>query len=383
MKELRIGIIGVGNMGSRYAVMLQNGEISGAVLSAVTRVREANRQRLSSALEAGVPEYQDADALWEAVESGELILDAVIIATPHYDHEKQAVRAFLLGLNVLCEKPAGVYSAQSRRMMDAAGENVYGMVFHMRSMPIYQRLKEIVEGGKYGTLKRLSWTVTDWYRPDPYFAASKWHSTWETDGGGVVLNQCPHNLDLLCWLFGAPERVQGFCHEGRFHNIPVEDDVTAYFEWKNGATGTFVSSTGDAPGLNRLEISLEEAMIICEDGKLDIYELEPELGMREAEYRKTSEEFFRKIHGCRRTEEFHAAGDLYQMLLQNFADCCRIGTPLLAPGAEGHSSLLLANGIYLSSWEHRMVMLPSPGSDAELEFERAFECGLLKKGGHL
>jgi len=168
----------------------------------------------------------------------------------------------------------------------------------------FQRMKELVSSGVYGGLKRVSWVVKDWYRPEGYFANSSWHSTWKTDGGGVLLNQCPHNLDILCWLFGTPKRVQGFCHMGKYHNIEGEDEVTAYLEWENGATGTFISSIGEAPGVNRLEISLEEAMLVYENGELRVGELQPELGMPEREYRASSTEYFRKINGTWRVEEF-------------------------------------------------------------------------------
>lgn len=381
MKNLKTGIIGVGNMGSRYARMIRDGLIPGMELAALTRVSA----RYPDLSEMDVPIFPTADDLLDSVADGSLALDAVILATPHYQHEAQALRAFECGLHVLCEKPAGVYSTQSRRMNQAAlsSDKTYGIVFHMRTLPMYRRIKDILDSGIYGGLKRLSWTITDWYRPEKYYEASSWHAAWSTDGGGVVLNQCPHNLDLICWLCGTPARVQGFCHEGRYHRIEVEDDVTAYLEWENGATGTFVSSTGEAPGVNRLEIALENALLICEGGELKICLLEPELGMTEAEYRRTSLDFFRTIHGQWHTETFPAQDDPYRQLLRNFADACHGKAPLLSPGADGRESLVLANAIYLSDWEHRMVELPAAGSSEETEFEEAFQMHLLRKGGHL
>ena len=299
---IKTAVIGIGNMGSKYASMILDGKIQGLSLAAITRIRSTSSQPAYSKLRAlsldgKLPVFESADTLFEAVEKDELKLDAVIIATPHYSHEEIAVHAFKNGLHVLCEKPSGVYSRQARNMeaaADSAGK-VFSMVFHFRTMPIYTELKKLVASGKYGKLKKMRWLITDWYRPEGYYKTSSWHSTWKTDGGGVILNQCPHNLDLLQWICGMPSAIQGFCHEGKYHDIEVEDDVTAYFEWADGATGTFVSSTGDAPGVNRLELFMDEALIICEDGKLRIGELQQEMGKSESEYRRTSTEFLSRL----------------------------------------------------------------------------------------
>lgn len=378
---MRVGIIGVGNMGSKYGALIQDGKVEGLELAALTRVRGRYRELLLPSIEKGIPVYESAQELFEAVESGELKLDAVIIATPHYAHEEQAVRAFRNGLSVLTDKPLGVYTEQARRMIAAADQSgkVFATIFNQRTNPLYNRVKEIVESGVYGKLKRVNWIVTDWYRPNGYFEESSWHATWEKDGGGVMLNQCPHNLDLLQWICGMPVRVQAFCHNGRFHDIEVEDDVTAYMEWENGANGTFITSTGDAPGINRLEISLEEAMLVCANGELRIGELAPEIGMKEAEYRKVSKDYFRKIKGIWKTEKPEPCGNPYQIVLQNFADVLNEKEVcLLADGREGKNSLFLSNAIYLSSWEKRMVEIPMSGGKEEQKFAERFEVNLEK-----
>ncbi len=378
---LQIAVIGVGNMGSRYAELLQDGEIRGAGLAAITRVREPYRSKLQKALDGGLPVYESADALYEAVESGALKLDGVIIATPHYSHEELAVRAFQNGLHVLSDKPSGVYSRQGRQMEEAAraAGKQFAMVFNQRTLPVYRKVKEIVESRKYGDLKRVNWVVTDWYRPEEYYHSSAWRATWKYDGGGVLLNQCPHNLDLLQWICGMPVRVQGFCQEGHFHEIEVEDDVTAYMEWANGATGVFVTSTGDAPGRNRWEISLDNAMLVVENGKLQIGDLQEEMGGSEIQYRKTSRELFRKITGTWNEPELPAPGDAYIQVLQGFADACTGEGKAVAEGSEGRKSLLLSNAIYLSSWDHEMVEVPVPDSEAERAFEKKFEEHLEEK----
>lgn len=380
---LKTAVIGVGNMGSKYALLLQDKEIAGMELGAITRVRGEYREMLQPSIEAGVKVYDSAELLFEAVESGELALDAVVIATPHYSHEEIAVRAFKNGLHVLCDKPSGAYSRQARHMEEAAVSSgkVFGMVFNQRTQPIYQELYHIIQSGKYGALKRVNWKVTDWYRPEVYYSSVAWRGTWEKDGGGVLLNQCPHNLDLLQWLCGMPVRVQGFCKEGHYHNIEVEDEVTAYLEWENGATGTFVTSTGEAPGMNRLEISLEEALIICEGDTIRIGEISDEMGCKEAEYRKNATELFRKIKGTWTEFSFEKEADPYRKVMQGFVDKCMKQGECIAEGSEGRKSLLLSNAIYLSSWEKRMVDLPAPGSKQEAEFEQLFEQWLKKKIG--
>jgi len=378
---IRTAVIGVGNMGSRYASIIQDDPAKGMELAAITRVRGAYREKLLPSIGKGVPVYESADVLFEEVENGKLKLDAVIIATPHYAHEELAVRAFNNGLHVLCDKPSGVYSRQARLMEEAADRSgkVFSMVFNQRTLPVYMTLKEIIFSGRYGTLKRVNWIVTDWYRPEQYYKSSSWHATWDKDGGGVLLNQCPHNLDILQWICGNPIRVQGFCHEGRFHDIEVEDDVTAYLEWENGATGTFITSTGDAPGINRLEISLEEALIVCENGNIRIGELMQEMGGREADYRRESTDYFRKIKGTWTELQTEKEEHPYEKVIQGFADEINGTGKSIADGREGRKSLLLSNAIYLSSWEKRMIDLPAIGSDFELEFEQRFENALNAK----
>ena len=378
---IKTAVIGVGNMGSKYAAILQDKLVDGIELTALTRVRDSYRGLLQRSIDSGVLVFESADALFYAVENSSLLLDAVIIATPHYAHEEIAVRAFKDGLHVLCDKPSGVYSRQARLMEEAADKSgkVFSMVFNQRTLPAYRQLKEIVSSGRYGALKRVNWVVTDWYRPELYYKSSSWHATWDKDGGGVLLNQCPHNLDLLQWICGTPARVQGFCHEGRVHDIEVEDDVTAYLEWENGATGTFITSTGDAPGISRLEISLEEALLVCENGKIRIGELVQEMGGKEADYRSTSKEFFRKINGTWTELQPGKEPHPYEKVIQGFADEINGSGKSIADGREGRKSLLMSNAIYLSSWEKKMVDIPQIGSVSELCFEKRFEEALQKK----
>ena len=378
---MKTAVIGVGNMGSKYASLLYEGKIDGMELAALTRMRSPYSEMLKPAVDSGIPVFDSADEIFAALDKGDLDIDSVVIATPHISHEDIAIKAFAHGLNVLTDKPSGVYSRQARNMDEAAAKSgkVFSIIFNQRTSPIYKKLKEILESKRYGELKRVNWIVTDWYRPEKYYKLSSWHATWKKDGGGVLLNQAPHNLDLIQWLFGMPVKVQGFCKEGHFHNIEVEDDVTAYFEWDNGATGVFITSTGEAPGSNRLEISLEEATIICENDRLKIGETFPEMQMKEPEYRALSTDYFRKISGTWSELVFEKEKASYEKVLQRFSDECNQKGTGIAKGSDGRKSLMISNAIYLSSWEKKMIDIPEFGSVQELKFEQEFEKELSER----
>lgn len=374
---MRTAVIGMGNMGSQYAAMIAEGKINGMELAAVTRIRPERMEMLRGVLPEDLPVYPSAEQLYTAVDREELALDAVLIVTPHDSHAALAKEAFRRGIHVLCDKPAGIYSRQAREMEEAYAEArkkkldlQFGFIFHQRTFPVYQRLKMLVQSGKYGQLKRVNWVITDWYRPNAYYTKAAWRGTWKLDGGGVLLNQCPHNLDLLQWIAGMPSKVQGFCHEGKYHPIEVEDEVTAYLEWENGATGTFITSTGEAAGVNRLEISLDNALLVCENGKLRIGELDKP----EVEYRAETENVFIQPKMIWSEESFPENDTPYEIVLQNFAEGQRI-----AEGGEARKSLLLSNAVYLSSWECDRINIPKPGSEAERKFEQRFEERLREK----
>ncbi len=370
MKPVKTAIIGMGSMGSKYAAFLLNGQVPGMELAAVTRVRPERLAAMQITLPAHLPVYPSADALFAAVDAGELSLDAVIIVTPHRLHEEQATAAMKRGLHVLCDKPAGIFSRQARNVEESCPAGlVYASIFQQRTSPAYRKIRDLVQSKKYGGLKRVNWVVTDWYRPNLYYQEVSWRGSWQLDGGGILLNQCPHNLDLLQWIFGVPSRVQGFCHNGKYHPIEVEDDVTAYLEWDSGTTGTFIASTGEAPGVNRLEISLDNALLIYEKGGLNLCILDrPEL-----DYRLHAKEAYIKPKGTWETIPLEEGGQPYLQILDNFAAAIREGAPLIAPGQDARKSLLISNAVYLSSWTGQMVAIPNEGSAEERRFEEAFE----------
>jgi predicted dehydrogenase len=291
----------------------------------------------------------------ELIASG--LVDAVLIATPHYFHADTSIAALEAGLHVLVEKPISVERAECERMIAAREkhpEQVFAAMFNQRTDPLYRKIRQLVQGGKLGQLCRVQWTVTNWFRPDVYFRMSGWRATWAGEGGGVLLNQCPHNLDLFSWLFGQPVRVRGFCSFGRYHDIEVEDDVTAYFELAGGATATFITSTGEAPGTNRLEVAGDRGRLVAEGGKLRFTRnLVPT-----SKFCRTTKEPFSAPPTREQEFVFKDAGGQHVAIMRNFTDVIVSKKPLIAPAAEGIYSVELANAILLSSWTEKPVDLP-------------------------
>ena len=351
MEKVRLGIIGVGNMGVAHCNNLLKGEVPEMELVAVADLKESRRQWAKENLPDSVQIFEDGDQM---IEAG--CCDAVLVAVPHYDHPRFVIKALESGMHAMSEKPAGVYTKQVREMNEAAAKSdkVFAMMFNQRTNHVYRKMKEIVKSGVYGQIKRVNWIITDWYRTQAYYNSGGWRATWDGEGGGVLLNQCPHNLDLLQWICGLPVKVQAFCHNGKWHNIEVEDDVTAYLEFDNGATGVFVTTTADAPGTNRFEITLEKAKLVCEHDKLYLYVLDE----NEREYCFNATEGFAPPTG--HVEEVETDGENLQHVgvLRAFAANILRGEPLVAAGEEGINGLMLSNAMHLSSWLGRPVTLP-------------------------
>lgn len=363
MARLKVGIIGIGNMGSSHALLLKAGKVPGVELAAVCDISPERLRWAAESLGDGIRTYGSAGELFE---SG--AIDAVIIAVPHYDHPPLSIMAFERGLHVLTEKPAGVYTRQVREMNEAALKSgrVFGIMYNQRTSPLYRKLRDLVLSGELGALKRTNWIITSWYRSQSYYDSGGWRATWGGEGGGVLLNQDPHQLDLWQWICGMPKKVRAFCSFGKFHDIEVEDDVTAYVEYENGATGVFVTSTGDAPGTNRLEITGDNGKIVAEDEKLTFWRLRTPERKFNAEYRGGfgSPECWR----C----EVPVSGESPQHagIIRNWAEAILKGTPLLAPGIEGINGLQISNAMHLSSWLDGWVDLPV---DEELYYNKLQE----------
>ncbi len=360
MDKVRVGVIGIGNMGSEHARYIAAGEIPNAQLTAVCDINPRRLELAKDHLGEKVQTFEDADALFASN-----VVDAVIIATPHYDHPPLAISAFQQGLHVLIEKPAGVYTKQVREMNEAAKSSgkVFGIMYNQRTNPLYQKLKDLVESGELGELKRTNWIITDWYRPQSYYDSGGWRATWAGEGGGVLINQCPHNLDLWQWICGMPVRVRAFCSYGKYHNIEVEDDVTAYVEYENGATGVFITSTGDAPGTNRFEITGDRGKVVLEGGRLTFWRL-----------RVPERQFTREYKGgfgapeCWKCDiPIRGVETAHKGITTDWVNAILKDTQLLSPGVEGIYGLTISNAMHLSSWIDDWVELPI---DEDLFYEK-------------
>ncbi len=356
---IRLGIIGCGNMGTSHISNIKDGAMPEFELTAVADLKEERRNAMAE-LYPGVKIYCDGS---ELIQSGEV--DAILVATPHYLHPTYAIEGLKAGLHVMIEKPAGVYTKQVEEMNDAAAnsDKVLAIMFNQRTNPCYIKLREIILSGKFGEIKRVNWIITDWFRTQSYYDSGDWRATWSGEGGGVLLNQCPHQLDLWQWLCGMPCKVRGFLHEGKWHNIEVEDDVTIYADYPNGATGVFVTTTGDYPGTNRLEITLDRAKIVCMNNKLEITELEQSC----AEFCANSEAGFGRIETKTYFEQTDPAPwSQHVQVMTQFADNILRGEPLVGRGEEGINGLTISNCAHLSSWLDKTVELPI---DKELYFK--------------
>lgn len=358
MEQIKLGIIGVGNMGTSHANNILAGKCPEIKLVAVADI---NPDRVKWAKEnwSEVAVFNTAE---EMMDSG--LIDAVLVAVPHYDHPKYAMECFKRGLHVMVEKPAGVYTKQVREMNEAAkNANVkFGMMFNQRTNHIYRKMRELVQSGDYGQIKRTNWIITDWYRPQCYYNSGAWRATWSGEGGGVLLNQCPHNLDLWQWICGMPVKVSSHMYFGKWHDIEVEDDVTTFVEYANGATGTFITTTGDTPGTNRFEVTMERGKLIAEGNKLTLWELE----MSEPEYSKISTEPFGTPKATVIEVETDGENPQHAGVLNAFAGAILRDEPLVAGGEEGINGLTLSNAMHLSAWLGKEIELPF---DEDLYYE--------------
>lgn len=351
MDKVRLGIIGIGNMGSSHAKNIIEGKTPDIELTAVADRKEDRRKWAKETLPESVKIFTEGTELMDSK-----VCDAVIVAVPHYQHPERTIYGLQHGLHVLCEKPAGVYTKQVREMIEVSekSDKVFAMMFNQRTNCVYRKMHELVHSGELGAIKRVNWIITDWYRTQIYYDSGAWRATWNGEGGGVLLNQCPHQLDLLTWICGVPTKVRAFCHEGKWHDIEVEDDVTAYMEFENGATGVFVTTTGDAPGTNRFEIDLEMGKLVCEDDKLILHRL----AVNEREFCKTATDGFAKPECTVEEVETDGRNEQHVGVMNAFANKILGKGELVAPGREGINGLMLSNAMHLSSWTDQTVTLP-------------------------
>ena len=360
-RQVRIAVVGVGSMGAVHARELSLGNIPRATLSAVC---DSDPQALLRF--PGVPSFPDSRALLAAGAA-----DAILIATPHYDHTPLAIEALAAGWHVLTEKPLAVHKADCLRMLEAyekrpkAGQ-VFAEMFNQRTDPRFLKLRELIVSGELGTLRRMNWIITDWFRTEAYYRSGGWRATWRGEGGGVLLNQCPHNLDLWQWLFGMPKSVHAFCGFGSFHDIEVEDRVTAYLEYGHGTSGVFVTTTGEAPGTNRLEVVGDLGKVILDASGLELTRNQVSM----MDYVKNSPDRYTRPPATTEHIALPAGGGQHNRIITNFTNAILDGEPLIAPAREGVASVELSNAMIYSGLTKQTVELPLDPALYAAELER-------------
>lgn len=351
-RKIKIGIIGVGNIGSSHAERFMQGMCPEFDLVAIADKNPSRRQWAKDELFAEIATFETAE---EMLDSG--LIEACLVSVPHYDHAKYAIECMKRGIHVMVEKPAGVYTKQVKEMNAEAEKHpevVFGMMFNQRTNHIYRKMYELVHSGNYGQIRRVNWLITNWYRSQFYYDSGDWRATWAGEGGGVLLNQCPHQLDLLQWICGMPKSVEAHLHYGKWHDIEVEDDVTAYLEFENGATGVFITSTGDACGTNRFEIQMDKAKIVAEDDNLQVIEFK----QTEQEFSATNKDPFGSVETKEKEIETDGKNPQHPGVFNAWGAAILRGEKLVAEGREGINGLALSNAMHLSSFIGKKVTLP-------------------------
>ena len=353
MDNVRIGIVGLGNIGQIHVNNLLEGKVERGVLTAVA---DAFPDKLPEYEAKGLKTFDSGEAL---IASGEI--DALMIATPHFQHTTLGIAALEAGLHVMVEKPISAHKADAERLVAAAEarpELTFSGMFQMRVEPRYQKIRKLVQTGELGDLIRVIWIMTDWFRAEAYYQSSDWRATWKGEGGGVLLNQCLHQLDALQWIVGMPSRVQGHIGIGKHHDIEVEDDVTCYLEYANGASGAFITSTGETPGSNRFEIAGTRGRVLLENDKLIV----TRNAVPSDEWSRTSKIGFQQPKTTVEEIPIPGAEDAHAKLVANFVNAILDGEPLIAPGASGIGSVELANVMVYSGLLGQAIDLPMDGA---------------------
>ena len=356
MDKVRIGIIGMGNMGQFHAKDILEGKVARGELTAVG---STSPKKLAEFEEKGIKVYGSGE---EMIDSGNI--DALLIATPHYQHTSLGIAALDAGLHIMVEKPISAHKADAERLIAKAKSHpnqVFAGMFQLRVEPRYQKIREIVQNGELGELMRVLWIMTDWFRSEIYFQSGGWRATWKGEGGGVLLNQCLHQLDAMQWITGMPNRVSSHVGIGKWHDIEVEDDVTCYMDFPNGATGAFITSSGETPGSNRFEIAGTKGRLILENEKLTL----TRNAIPSDEWCKTSKIGFQQPDTTVEEIPIPGSESPHAKLMTNFVNAIIDNEPLIAPGAEGIGSVELANVMVYSGIIGKAIELPMNGAEWE------------------
>ena len=366
--SVRLGIIGLGNMGNSHAQNILQGKIPRMELAAVCDTDPEKLKRCPNT--PGFATHQ------ELLKSGKV--DAVLVATPHYDHTIIGIDAINGGVHTLIEKPLSVHKGDCQKLIAAFEKRtrkdlVFAEMFNQRTDPRYGKLRDLLRSGELGEIRRVNWIITDWYRTETYYASGGWRATWAGEGGGVLMNQCPHQLDLMQWLFGLPKKVRAHCQFGTWHDIEVEDACTAYLEYANGATGVFITTTGEAPGTNRLEVATDRGRVVVEGDGLQWTRTTVPV----SEHLRTSPGGFSTPDRWEVKIPTNGWGGQHNEILGNFTDAILDGKPLIGPAVEGIGGVELGNAMLMSTLWDRTVELPLDAAAVSAEYQK-----LIAKSRH-
>lgn len=369
METVRIGVIGIGTMGVLHAKWIDEGAIPRAKLTAVSDVDHSRLAAFPNAKHFAAPD--------ELIRSG--LVDAVVIATPHYSHTPIGIDALKHGLHVLVEKPISVHKADCERLLEAHTDPklVFSTMFLHRLNPAFAYIKQLISSGELGKIMRINWTATHWFRTQAYYDSGSWRASWAGEGGGVLLNQCPHQLDLFQWFFGMPERVCAFCSFGKYHKVEVEDDVTAYLEYPDGRTAVLIMSTGEFPGTDRLEVATDRGKLVYEDGALTLDRTEVSV----SEFCHTTRDFMPQLPHTKTPIACEGKAPEHPGVLRNFVNAILEGEPLVCPASEGIKSVELANAFLLSSLRQKTIELPVNSAEYWDVLQRLVSASAVQRAG--
>ena len=375
-EKVRLGIIGIGNQGSSYAKhFVKENWVPDIELVAIADINPARIAWAKENLSPDLAYFDDAIAM---LDSG--LINACVVSIPHYDHPRYVIECMKRGIHVMCEKPAGVYTRQVREMNEEAKKHpdvIFAMMFNQRTNCVYRKMRELIQSGKYGRVRRANCLITSWYRSLYYYDSGDWRATWAGEGGGVLLNQCPHQLDLWQWILGMPKQLQSFMRYGQWHDIEVEDDVTTWMEYEDGHTGVFITSTGDAHGSNRFEVQMDGAQLIVEGDKLKVLEFE----QLEQDWTKTNKIPFASVPAHEVDVETDGLNPQHQGVFEAFAGAILRGEPLVAGGEEGINGLTLSNAMHLSAFLGKPVEIPFDENLYEEELMKRVKTSRRKESG--
>lgn len=365
MNTIRFGIVGLGVQGSLYKNLFL-GNIYGTTIAApkqcrLTAICDPSIQAKEVAEELQIPYFSDYHKLNESD-----ACDAIVITVPHLFHKEITIDALQHGKHVLCEKPTALRASDVMDMQEATTpQTKFGIMHHLRANPLFQSIKQILTSKELGLFRNGIWISNQYYRPDTYYSEKAWRGTWDGEGGGILVNQIPHQLDLLLWFLGVPSAVTCHLGEGRYRQIEVDNELTAILQYPDETTMTLTANTYNPLGTERLELNFSKGKLVMENNQtLTITRFKEEETTWNTNY--TYIEFMNQKRMdatslyTQEEKTFEVPFFLpYITMFENFADAVLKDVPLIASAEDGFQEVSLANSLYLSSWQNTTIAHPS------------------------